>query len=240
MMKRAIPSILVVVMTFLIINSAVFGANEIKNQNMADILKQLQLFQGSNQGYELDKVFTRAQGAVMLLRLLGWEDEAVQYGGHSKFTDVRTSHWAAATIAYASSKGLVKGVTNLKFAPNEVMNGSQFITLTLRALGYTNAEPRVVLDLAITSGLLEAETAKNLIGKKVFLRDDMVAVAYSALQTKMFNSDMTLLQKLVDIDHTVAKEAALVSGLYRESPTIQNSSDPMDQIEAAIRKALHP
>jgi len=240
-MKRYIPAFMVFLLTFLLLSSAAFGANEVKNSSKADALKQMQLFQGSDTGYELDKAFTRAQGAVMLLRLLGLEDEALQYGGYSSFTDVKSSHWASASIAYASNKGLVKGITNHKFAPNDLMNGAQFITLTLRALGYNLTDTRSARDLAVVSGLLEDSVATTLVSKKVFLRDDMIAVAYNALRTQMFNSDNTLLQKLVDIDHAVSKDAAIATGLYKETKEItvsKNSSDPMDQIEAALRKAL--
>jgi hypothetical protein len=240
LLNRSILALVVLVMTFIILGSAAFGANEIKNQDKAEVLKRMQLFQGTNKGYELDKAFTRAQGAVMLLRLLGWDDEAAKYDGKLAFADVKKSHWAAKFIFYANSKGLVRGVTNAKFAPDENMNGSQFIALTLRALGYMNAEPGKALELAETSGLLEGKDAERLIGKKIFLRDDMVVIAYSALITKMNNSDKTLLQKLVEDDYSVNKEAALASGLYKEKTDLLNSKDPLDQIEAAIRKALNP
>ncbi|MFD0678077.1 MULTISPECIES: hypothetical protein [unclassified Paenibacillus] len=40
---------------------------------MADTLLKLNLFRGTDNGYELEQSFTRAQGAVMLLRLFGLE-----------------------------------------------------------------------------------------------------------------------------------------------------------------------
>jgi hypothetical protein len=238
-------SLLVLVMSFMIlltVGSVVFGAKEMLNQDKADVLKGMQLFQGTDKGYELDKAFTRAQGAVMLLRLIGWEDEAIKVDGNLTFTDVKKSHWAAASISYANSKGLVRGISNTKFAPEELMSGSQFIALTLRALGYSNAEPAKAIELAEKSGLLDSKEATRLVDKKIFLRDDMVAVAYSALITKLNNSDITLLQKLVEDDHSVNKESALASGLYKEKTDTDHlpSNDPLDQIEAAIRKALNP
>ncbi|RKP51563.1 S-layer homology domain-containing protein [Cohnella endophytica] len=229
------------VLALLLTKSMVFGANEIMNQQKADTLKAMRLFQGTNDGYELDKAFTRAQGSVMLIRLLGWEDKAKTAGGKPAFTDVKKSHWAAAFIAYANSKGLVRGISNSQFAPEETMSGAQFIALTLRALGYSQAEPANAMELAVKSGLLDGKDAKLLTEKKPFLRDDMVAVAYGALTTKMNNSDKTLLQKLVEDDRSVNKQSALDSGLYKEKTTEPlRSNDPLDQIEYAIRKALNP
>ncbi|MNY63682.1 hypothetical protein D3C86_2006780 [compost metagenome] len=67
----------------------------------------------------------------------------------------------------------------------------------------------------------------------MFRRDEMVAVAYRAIQTKLKGSPRTLLQKLVEDDKAVSAEAAVASGLYKKP-----GNDPMDQIEAAIRDAL--
>jgi len=239
--KSGLPALLVLILIFVLSGPVAFGGTgAIQHQEQAAVLQQLQLFQGSTQGFDLDKVFTRAQGSVMLLRLLGWEDEALKAGVKTNFSDVQASHWAASSIAYANSKGLVKGVSGTRFAPNETMNGAQFITLSLRALGYTAAEPGKALEWCGISGLLADGEAAELIGQKVFLRDDMVAIAYKALSTKMYNSDKTLLQKLVEEDGSVSKAAALASGLYKEQPAAAVSNDPMDQIEAALRQALKP
>jgi len=241
MRKVRYAAALVVFMSLIMTGSIVFGGGAgVRNQNKAAALQHMQLFQGSNQGYDLDEVFTRAQGAVMLLRLLGWEDEALLSGGKTIFTDVAVSHWAAASISYANGKGLVKGVASSRFAPNETMTGTQFIALVLRALGYTGAEPGNALELGQSSGLLDAGEAAELKGKKLFLRDDMVGIAYKALATRMSNSDKTLLQKLVEVDRSVSLAAALDSGLYKEQTSPAVSGDPLDQIEAALRNALRP
>ena len=42
-------------------------------EEQADILNQLGLFRGTDNGYQLEKNFTRAEGATMLVRLLGKE-----------------------------------------------------------------------------------------------------------------------------------------------------------------------
>ncbi|WP_379128153.1 S-layer homology domain-containing protein [Paenibacillus sp. sgz500958] len=229
----------ILLLTSLIGSSAVSGASAVRNTDKAIALQGMQLFRGSSLGYELDKGFTRAQGSVMLLRLLGWEDEALSYGGKTSFTDLKATHWAAPSIAYASSKGLVKGMTANTFAPDAAMSGRQFIALTLRALGYANADPANALTLAEASGLLTFDEIAKLGGTQIFLRDDMVGVAYNALSTKLNGSSQTLLQKLVDEDHAVTREAALASGLYKEAAKAVTSGDPLDVIESAIRDALH-
>ncbi len=70
------------------------------------------------------------------------------------------------------------GVTNEAFAPDASITGAQFLALTLRALGYAEAEPQQASELAASSGLLSANDAKQFAQGAVFRRDDMVAVAY--------------------------------------------------------------
>lgn len=206
----------------------------VKHKAEADSLNKLQLFQGTDRGYELDQTLTRAQGATMLLRLFGWEPTAANAQGlNSPFTDVPATHWAAKSIGFAFSKALVHGVSDVHFAPDASITGEQFLALTLRALGYAEAEPQTASELAATSGLLSASEAQLIVQGGVFRRDEMVAVAYCAIQTKLKGSTRTLLQKLVEDDKVVSSSAAVASGLYKAP-----SSDPMDQIEDAIRDAL--
>lgn len=56
--------------------------------NCADRLKDVGLFQGTNQGYQLDKAPTRAEASAMLVRLLGKEEEAKGLTYTAPFTDL--------------------------------------------------------------------------------------------------------------------------------------------------------
>ncbi|UJF35460.1 S-layer homology domain-containing protein [Paenibacillus hexagrammi] len=203
----------------------------------AEMLNNLHLLQGTDQGFELEMTFTRAQGATMLLRLFGLEAAAVSSAEQpAVFSDMPTDHWAYKHVTYAYDQGYVHGVTDSTFAPESNMSGSQFIALTLRALGYKEAEPSQAGELAVTSGLLTAEEAKPLTSTATFLRDDMVEVAYRAIQTKLKDSQQTLLQKLVEDDQVISVADAKESGLYQVSAA--SSDDPMDQIEQALENAL--
>ncbi|WP_204787448.1 S-layer homology domain-containing protein [Paenibacillus oryzisoli] len=232
--KMAMTTAGTVLLSTLLVTTAWAADAGVKHTAEADSLNKLQLFQGTDRGYELDQTLTRAQGATMLLRLFGWETTAANAQGlSSPFTDVPATHWAAKSVGFAFSKALVHGVTDVYFAPDASITGEQFLALTLRALGYAEAEPQSASELAATSGLLSADEAQLIAQGAVFRRDEMVAVAYRAIQTKLKGSTRTLLQKLVEDDKAVSAEAAVASGLYKAP-----SSDPMDQIEDAIRDAL--
>ncbi|MFC0211808.1 S-layer homology domain-containing protein [Paenibacillus chartarius] len=214
------------------------GDAEAARKKQADTLFSLKLFQGTELGYELDKPFTRAQGAVMLLRLFGWEQAAAVYTVDSTFPfqDVPAEHWAQRYIGFAYSKGLVRGVSDSGFAPDGLMTGTQFTALVLRALGYGETEPDSAAALAVSNGLLTDTDRSRLLETASFLRGDMVEVAYRAVSAKIRDSGKTLLQKLVEEDKAVDAAAAAASGLYAASA--KPSDDPMDKIEQAIEDAL--
>ncbi|MHA6482373.1 S-layer homology domain-containing protein [Paenibacillus sp. strain BS8-2] len=219
--------------------ASTYSSNTLK----ADILKQLGLFTGTNNGYQLGDSFIRSQGVVMLLRLSGEADEAAKANLKPTFTDVNSTNWAANEIAYAVSKGYVKGIGNGEFAPDRIMTGKEFLTLINRLLGYPHAAPSNVEELSWNNGLLTADSAARLANAQPFLRGDMVEVVYAALQTKLSGSSSTLLSTLVEDKGAISAELAVASGLYTKSnePLYyipKPGSDPMDSIEQAIRQRL--
>ncbi|MFB0921388.1 MAG: hypothetical protein QMB62_11005, partial [Oscillospiraceae bacterium] len=79
----------------------------------AQELKTLGLFQGTSTGLELDRAPTRSEAAVMLVRLLGKENEAkTQYAAgtiSNPFTDV--PDWAKPYISWLYTNNMAKGVS---------------------------------------------------------------------------------------------------------------------------------
>ena len=64
----------------------------------ADTLHSLGLFEGTGSGYALDRAPTRAEAAVMLVRLLGQEDAARKLTYTAPFTDLAA--WEQPYIQY--------------------------------------------------------------------------------------------------------------------------------------------
>ncbi|MBD3922065.1 S-layer homology domain-containing protein [Paenibacillus sp. PR3] len=224
--------------------SAAASTNQ-SNTIKADTLKQLGLFTGTNTGYQLDDSFTRAQGVAMLLRLSGEADDAAAAQLKPNFTDVKSTNWAANAIAYAVSKGYVKGIGNGAFAPDRAMSGKEFLTLINRLLGYPDATPSAAEELSRNNGLLTADAAARLASVMPFLRGDMVEVVYAALQTNLSGSAKTLIGSLVEDKETISADVAVASGLYTKIKSNEPlyyipkpGSDPMDSIEQAIRQML--
>ncbi len=109
---------------------------------LADALKELGLFRGSDtpygSGYALEEQPTRIQGLVMFLRLLGEEEAALACTEDNPFVD--TDPWCEPYLAYAYAKGYTNGTDLARgiFSPSEPITAAQYLTFLLRALGYSD------------------------------------------------------------------------------------------------------
>ena len=176
---------------------------------LADELKTVGVFQGTDSGYQLDRAPTRAEAAVMLVRLLGKETFAkTAYAAQEisqPFTDV--PDWAAPYVAYLYENGLTKGVSETRFGSQELCSAQMYCTFALRALGYSDADASDftytdALDFASDKGI-----ADSFLLNGDFLRDQLVAISYQTLATPVKGEDTLLLDKLVadgSIDETAA------------------------------------
>ena len=183
------------------------------SKSHADILNELGLFKGTEKGYELEQQFTRAQGATMLVRLLGKEEQALSSETEGVFSDVAADNWAAPYVEYCYNNGITKGTGNNSYSPDEPMSASQYITLVLRALGYESAEPETADLMAVECGMLLGSEALEILQMPVFNRDKMVFISYRALTTDMTDGK-TLIEKLIDnkaVDKSTATELGLIN-----------------------------
>ena len=94
------------------LTASAFAANY---TNCADSLHEMGLFQGTQNGYDLDRTPTRAEAAVMLVRLLGKEAEAKTLTYTAPFTDLKG--WEKPYVQYLYSNGLANGTSRTTFNP---------------------------------------------------------------------------------------------------------------------------
>ena len=168
--------------------------------SQADTLHELGLFQGVGTGadgkpdYALDRVPTRTEALVMLVRALGKESAALSENDPCPFSDVPA--WAKPYVGYAYRNGLTNGVSDTLFGAREPAVGYTYLTFMLRALGYSDAaggdfawnDPYA---LAADSGILRYD-----VDTEHFLRGDAVAVTYYALSAAQKGTQTTLLSSL--------------------------------------------
>lgn len=184
----------------------------VNNYTAAHVLYELGLFQGVGMSasgfpeFALDKSATRAEAVVMLVRLLGAEQDAKSGRYKHTFTDVPS--WADGYVGYAKAKNIASGVSATRFDAYSTITSNQFVTLVLRALGYTNVDYRNPAPTAKAAGL----TCPN---KTPFTRGDMAVICYSALFCQMSGKTQTLSQQLLS-NGAIQKTKTFYAGLFNK------------------------
>lgn len=164
---------------------------------LADRLKMLGLFKGTDKGYDLAREGSRVEALVMLIRLLGKEDEALSGTWTHPFTDVPA--WADKYMDYAYETGLTHGIDATKYGTGAT-SAQIYFTFVLRTLGKTDTEDYKVYDHAFEliekTGILSTENDVYEICLKKFWRSDMVVVSYRTLSAQTVSGG-TLGDKLI-------------------------------------------
>jgi hypothetical protein len=173
---------------------------------LADALKTMGLFRGSDtgygSGYDLEQVPTRIQGLIMFLRLIGEEQAALQSKADCPFTDV--PDWCRPYVAYAWEKGYTKGMDSAAkiFGTNIQIRATEFTTFLLRALGYSDsgASPEftwnTAIDSAVDFGVL-TNGERDMLENQPFLRAQVVYLSYFGLDAVYCGTEDTLCQRLI-------------------------------------------
>ena len=206
------------------LTASAFAANY---TNCADSLHEMGLFQGTQNGYDLDRTPTRAEAAVMLVRLLGKEAEAKALTYTAPFTDLKG--WEKPYVQYLYSNGLANGTNRTTFNPTGKCTAQMYAVFLLRALGYS--------DTADFSYANAIETAREqgiydtgIINVQNFLRDDAAAASYTALSVSPKNSKGTLLDQLVGENAITEADAKRYQSLFSSYAQYREATAGMDAL----------
>ena len=206
------------------LTASAFAANY---TNCADSLHEMGLFQGTQNGYDLDRTPTRAEAAVMLVRLLGKEAEAKALTYTAPFTDLKG--WEKPYVQYLYSNGLANGTNRTTFHPTGKCTAQMYAVFLLRALGYS--------DTADFSYANAIETAREqgiydtgIINTQNFLRDDAAAASYTVLSISPKNSEGTLLDQLVSENAITEADAKRYQSLFSSYAQYREATAGMDAL----------
>lgn len=206
------------------LTASAFAANY---TNCADSLHEMGLFQGTQNSYDLDRTPTRAEAAVMLVRLLGKEAEAKALTYTAPFTDLKG--WEKPYVQYLYSNGLANGTNRTTFNPTGKCTAQMYAVFLLRALGYS--------DTADFSYANAIETAREqgiydtgIINVQNFLRDDAAAASYTALSVSPKNSEGTLLDQLVSENAITEADAKRYQSLFSSYAQYREATAGMDAL----------
>lgn len=209
----------------------------------AQQLQALGLFKGTDKGLQLEVEPTRLEGVVVLLRLMGYEQQALTYDtSRLSFEDV--PDWGKPYVAFAYDKGLTKGVSATKFNPDGQLTANAFLTYSLRALGYrdeavnSNTGQVVTPDFtwssasvfAVVHYLIDGEYL-SILEERPFFRADMAKIAHACLTRPIKGSETRLIDDLIG-RQVVTQETAIGLGLidqpFKESDEKANQPKETD------------
>lgn len=152
---------------------------------IAEELAAFGMFRGTSRGFELDRAPTRAEAAIMLVRLYSAEEEAsAAYAAGEishPFQDV--SAFTAPYVAWLYGKGCVKGISETLFGSQNPCSLRHYTAFLLRALGYedgTDFQYADALSFAESAGIRTSDLPADL-----FLRDHLVLLTCRGLSALM-------------------------------------------------------
>lgn len=198
--------LLVLVLVVLFSYQVVFAESTVDCTKEADMLNSLGLFNGTNNGYELDRVPKRVEAAAMLVRLLGAEDDANKMNYKHPFTDV--PEWADAIVGYMYENGYTKGISDSLFGSEQTTIARDYSTFMLRTIGYGDNDFNYedALNFAVSKGIIASDEAQSLQEQK-FRRNEMVLISYRTLKAPVKDESSLLAEKLVEANVITAQKA---------------------------------
>jgi len=175
-----------------------FAANDFTNY--ADALNTLGVFQGTNNGYELDRPPTRLEGLILFIKLLGEQDDLLSIQTlTTAFDDVPA--WGSTFAEYAHAKGYTSGIGNRQFGSNQEMQANSYVTYLLRALGYDinkgDFQWVTAIEDAVRLGVLTSEDAATL-KSNTFTRGHVALLSYKTLEAQHVLEGKSLYDVLKD------------------------------------------
>ncbi len=209
MKKKALSLLLACTMAFSSFSMALAAGDAVvveatqSNEQMAgDFLKAAGVLKGTDNGdLELTKVPTREEAMLMIARLKGKEDEALNFKGQSTFKDAKDNAYWAPVIAWAEAEGITKGMGDGTFGLKREVTQNEFVTMYLRVLGYEPIWEGKTLS-ADTQKIVEEKGLLTAVGD-TFNRGAMAVMTVNTLKSTPKGAETTLAKNL-NVDMTKA------------------------------------
>lgn len=213
MLKRVLAFLLIFSL-FMTITTYPAVANSLTAFQKAEHLNKMSIISDYNSIFNLDKQITRAEAVVYAARLLGAEDYInanSQFLRKTSFSDVPEYKDYAPYVGFCTSQGIISGVGNGMFNPDGIATEKAFLVILFGVLGYKSGVDFTWNNLystAFSLGLVKdisyiTKTTDNLN----FTRADAVNIMFNALTCKIKGIDITLVERLVEINFIDIKDA---------------------------------
>jgi hypothetical protein len=107
-------------------------------ENYINLLSSRNIIMGAGEGKFLkDKEVTRAEFITMLSRIA---DDLELTDIDTKFSDVAPDAWYAAQVKWAYENGIVNGISDTEFSPENSINREEMATMIFRYINYARVK----------------------------------------------------------------------------------------------------
>ena len=195
---------------------AAAGTATVQTSTAADAITKLGVLRGDGNGVTeayLGQSTTRLQAAILQLRLIGKEQEALNYTGMESFADSdQASKTNRAVLGFLKSHPEYgwSGTGTGQFMPSAPITPQQLYKVMLESLRYrsgTDFAFKDTLAFAESKGLFRAAAATP------FKNGDLAVALAETLQTMPKGATGTLLSELVEQKAIDAKNATMLQGM---------------------------
>lgn len=183
-MKKRLITLLTAVM-MIIAMMPVTGATS-EQSYAGNQLRILGILRGYEDGsLKLDQPIVRSEVAALTVRILGYENIAVEGEGR-EFTDVDSNYWAFDVIQKAYKLKVIQGYPDLSFKPLGDITYAEVVAIMINALGEQDALvgewPYNYIDRGKALGVIPMDSVED--PAKVITRGEMSVIVWDTLLVK--------------------------------------------------------
>ncbi len=171
-------------------------------------LEKIGVFKGTTAGFELHREPTRLEALILMLRMLGLEEDVLARDDRTcYFLDVPS--WGYEYVNLAYEKQLTQGIGPQEFGMTRKVDAKMFITFMLRALNYNDQVGDFhydeAVDFAVEIGLIDT-SFKTELDSQLFIRNHVAKIVFNTLNTPLADDTRTLSQVLIDSGKIVIED----------------------------------
>lgn len=223
--KTIISLALVFVMAFsCVVSYADTSGSSSESEAAAEKLYMYGLFKGSVDGFDLSGTTSKEEAGVMVVRLLGAEEDALSGVYTHPYRDV--TGWSSDYIGYLYENEILGDEANGLYEPKKDIDAVSYLKMLLNVLGYVSLEGELtdaqLYAIAVSAGLMTQSDA-DALQKDSFTRGDLALISYDALNTKLCGETYTLfeyLDRLGVIQNLAAPTDEIKYGAVEEEPIL--------------------
>ena len=139
-MKKFLKLSMMVMLVFILSSTMVYSFSDTSDKNI-DFLTGKGIITGYEDGsFKPENPISRAEFSTVMCRALELVDYAQTLKNEQMFADVPTDHWACGYVNALAKKGIISGIGDGNFDPNNTVTHAQVSKIIASAIGYTQEE----------------------------------------------------------------------------------------------------